>query len=47
LRAAERIINQDEYYSSAEEPGFSAQLNAEGWRRPALPKKLRVAFSML
>jgi len=47
LRAAERIINQDEYYSSAEEHGFSAQLNVEGWRRPALPKKLRVAFSML
>ncbi len=47
LRAAEHLITQDEYYRSAEEPGFSAQLNAEGWRRPALLKKLRVAFSML
>ncbi len=47
LRAAERIITQDEYYRSAEEHNFSAQFNVEGWRRPALLKKLRVAFSML
>ncbi len=47
LRAAERIIIQDEYYSSAEEHNFSARFNTEGWRRPALLKKLRVAFSML
>ncbi len=47
LRAAERLITQDEYYGSAEEHGFSSQLNVEGWRRPALLKKLRVAFSML
>jgi hypothetical protein len=47
LRAAERLITQDEYYRTAEEHSFSAQLNAEGWRRPALLKKLRVAFSML
>ena len=47
LRAAERLITQDEYYRSAEEHGFSAQLNVEGWRRPALLKKLRAAFSML
>jgi len=47
LRAAERLITQDEYYRTAEEHSFSAQLNAEGWRRPALLKKLRGAFSML
>jgi len=47
LRAAERLITQNEYYRSAEEHGFSARLNVEGWRRPALLKKLRAAFSML
>ena len=47
LRVAERIITQDEYYSTAEEHNFSAQFNTEGWRRPALLKKLRGAFSML
>jgi len=46
LRAAERLITQDEYYRTDEEHRFSPQLNAEGWRRPALLKKLRVAFSM-
>ncbi len=45
LRAAERIITRDEYYRTTEEHSFSVQLNAEGWRRPALLKKLRVAFS--
>lgn len=47
LRTAERIITQDEYYSTTEEDNFSAQFNAEGWRRPTLLKKLRGAFSML
>ena len=47
LRAAESLITQDEYFRTAEEYRFSAQLNAEGWRRPALLKKLRVAFSVL
>jgi len=46
LRAAERLINQDDYYRTAEEHRFSPQLNAAGWKRPALLKKLRVAFSM-
>lgn len=46
LRTAERIITLDEYYGAAEEHSFSAQLNTEGWRRAALLKKLRVAFSM-
>lgn len=47
LRAAERLITQDECYRTAEEHRSSVQLNAEGWRRPSLLKKLRVAFSML
>ena len=45
LRAAERLIIQDEYYRNAEEHSFSAHSSAKGWRRPALLKKLRVAFS--
>jgi len=47
LRAAERLITQDEYYKTAEEHSFSVEVEARGWRRPALLKKLRVAFSML
>ena len=46
LRVAERITTQDEYYRAAEERSFLTQINTEGWRRPALLKKLRVAFSM-
>jgi len=45
LRAAERIINRDDYYRTTEEHRSSARFNAKGWRRPALLKKLRVAFS--
>jgi len=45
LRAAERLIIHDEYYRGTEEHGLSAQFSAEGWRRPAMLKKLRVAFS--
>jgi hypothetical protein len=44
---AEHIITQDEYYRTGEEHSLSAQLNAEGWRRPALLKKLRATFLML
>jgi len=47
LRAAERIINRDDYYRTTEEHRLSAQFTTEGWRRPALLKKLRVAFSGL
>lgn len=47
LRVAERIITQDEYYPTAEEYNSSAHFYTEGWRRPALLKKLRGAFSML
>ena len=45
LRAAERIITQDEYYKTVEENGFSAEFKSGGWRRPALLKKLRMAFA--
>ena len=44
LRAAERIINQDEQYMTVEELGFSTEVKANGWRRPALLKKLRRTF---
>jgi hypothetical protein len=45
LRAAERIINQDEYHKATEGLRFSVGVKAEGWRRPALLKKLRQAFA--
>ena len=44
LRAAERIINQDEQYMTIEELGFSTEVKTNGWRRPALLKKLRRTF---
>ncbi len=46
LRAAERIINNpDEYFKDVEHTGSSANFSANGWRRPALLRKLRAAFS--
>ncbi len=45
LRVAERIINQNMYYQTVEENGFSAEFKANGWRRPVLLKRLRIAFS--
>jgi len=46
LRAAERIITQDESYKVAEKLSFLAGGKANGWRRPALLKKLRMTFSL-
>jgi len=46
LRTAERIIARDEYYRNTEEHSSPSQFNIEGWRRPVLLKKLRVAFSV-
>lgn len=46
LRAAERIINQNEYNGTIETENLPPQLGTEGWRRPALLKKLRIAYSM-
>jgi len=44
LRAAERIIAQDEPFSMAEKLGSLVGREANGWRRPAMLKKLRMAF---
>jgi 16S rRNA (cytosine1402-N4)-methyltransferase len=44
LRAAERIINQNEQYMTVEELGFSTEIKDNGWRRPALLRKLRSTF---
>jgi len=46
LRAAERIITQGESYKVAEKLNFLVGGKASGWRRPALLKKLRIAFSL-
>ena len=47
LRAAERIINQDEYNKTVEKLYFLTKDKDNGWRRPALLKKLRSAFAVL
>jgi len=44
LRAAERLITQDEHYSIVKRLCSSTEVKANGWRRPALLKKLRQAF---
>ncbi len=48
LRATERIanqiINQDEYYKTAERLGWPTEIEGRGWRRPAMVKKLRATF---
>lgn len=44
LRAAERIITQDEHYRIVEKLCSSTEVGANGWRRPTLLKKLRQAF---
>ncbi|MFC2066041.1 16S rRNA (cytosine(1402)-N(4))-methyltransferase RsmH [Chloroflexota bacterium] len=46
LRAAERVITEDFYYGSVEEPGCSIATKSIGWKRPALLKKIRMVFSM-
>ena len=44
LRAVERISTWDEQYKTIENFCFSTDVKANGWRRPALLKKLRRAF---
>ena len=44
LRAAERVITQDEHYKIIERLCSSAEVNANGWKKPILLKKLRQAF---
>lgn len=46
LRAAQRIITRDEYGKNTEKLCFLAQVEAEGWRRPAILKRLEKAFSI-
>jgi len=45
LRAAKRIVALDAYYKAVEENGFSVETNNGGWRKPALVRKLRVAYA--
>ena len=46
LRAAERIITEDEHYNLVERLGSAPEVkaNGNGWRRPTLLKMLRAAF---
>ena len=46
LRAAERITTQDESFQVAEKLNFLVGIEANGWRRPAMLMKLRMAFSL-
>jgi 16S rRNA (cytosine1402-N4)-methyltransferase len=46
LRAAERTIVPDDCYETIASSGFLAEADARGWRKPALLKKIKVAFSM-
>ncbi len=45
LRAAEHIMTHDEHYEAVEENDFSAEFKANGWRKPVLLQKLRIAFA--
>ncbi len=47
LRAAERITDRREQYVLAERYSFSEGIEAGGWRRPGLLKKLRRTFAAL
>lgn len=44
LRAAERIVPQDEQYDVVEKLGSSPKDKSNGWRRPTLLKMLRAVF---
>ena len=45
LRVAERIVFPDECCETAEKLRFLVKDKANGWRRPALLGKIRMAFS--
>jgi 16S rRNA (cytosine1402-N4)-methyltransferase len=47
LRVSERVITQDEQRDMTESLRVSAVVEAKGWRRPALMKKLRRTFIAL
>jgi 16S rRNA (cytosine1402-N4)-methyltransferase len=44
LRAAERIITQGDCYATTEDHAFVTIAKSRGWRRPALVRKIRMAF---
>lgn len=44
LRAAERVITQDNYDVTAEEQAFVTIAKSRGWRRPALLQKIKMIF---
>jgi len=44
LRVAERIITQGNCYATTEDHAFITIAKSRGWRRPALLKKIRIAF---
>ena len=44
LRVAEHIITQGDCYAAIEDHNFITIAKSEGWRKPALLKKIRVAF---
>jgi len=44
LRAAERVITQGDCYATTEDQAFITIAKSRGWRRPALIKKIRMAF---
>ncbi len=45
LRAAERILAEEAGADSDSDPLFVTTVSANGWRRPALLKKIRIAFA--
>jgi 16S rRNA (cytosine1402-N4)-methyltransferase len=44
LRAAERIITQGDCYTTTDDHAFVTIAKSRGWRKPALVKKIRMAF---
>jgi 16S rRNA (cytosine1402-N4)-methyltransferase len=44
LRAAERIITQGDCYATTEDHAFLTIAKSQGWRRPALLQKIKIAF---
>jgi 16S rRNA (cytosine1402-N4)-methyltransferase len=45
LRAAERVINHGDCYATTNDHAFITIAKSRGWRKPALVKKIRMAFS--
>jgi len=45
LRVAERVTTQGDCYATTEDHAFITIAKSRGWRRPALMKKIKVAFS--